>query len=98
MYMYMYILKQAVNVDALCATIPEVVKERCPDMEDQAESVMSKFGRALLLFSKCHNGINSSHYFKDSELSALRKIITIIIAQIEHNSLTNSIFPSSWGY
>ena len=65
--------QQAVNVDTICAAIPKIAMERCPEMEDQAQAVANKFGRALLLFSKCHNSLNSSNAFDSSTLSALRK-------------------------
>ena len=59
-------------MDKICAVLPKVASERCPDMEEQAQAVANKYGRALL-FSKCHNSFNSSHYFDDAALSALRK-------------------------
>ena len=40
--------QQAANVDTICAAIPEFATERCPEMEDQAQAVANKFGRALL--------------------------------------------------
>ena len=40
--------QQAANVDTICAAIPEIATERCPEMEDQAQAVANKFGRALL--------------------------------------------------
>ena len=60
---------QAVNVDAIYAAIPQIAVEKCPDMENQAQAVANKYGRALLLFSRCHNSFNSSKYFEDSDLS-----------------------------
>ena len=42
-------------------------------MEEQAQVVANKYGRALLLFAKCHNSFNSSLYFDDAALSTLRK-------------------------
>jgi hypothetical protein len=60
-------------VDKICAVLPKVASERCPDMEEQAQAVANKHGRALLLFSKCHNSFNSSLYFDDAALSNLRK-------------------------
>ena len=50
-------ITQAVNVDKICAVLPKVASERCPDMEEQAQAVANKHGRALLLFSKCHNSL-----------------------------------------
>ena len=64
---------QAVNVDKICAAIPQVAIEKCPDMEDKAQSVANKYGRALVLFSRCHNSFNSSRHFDDSDLASLRK-------------------------
>ena len=64
---------QAINVDKICAMLPQVASERCPDMEEQAQA--NKYGRALLLFSKCHNTYNSSRHFDDAALSPLRKTI-----------------------
>ena len=40
--------QQAANVDTICAAIPEIATERCPEMEYQAQAVANKFGRALL--------------------------------------------------
>ena len=56
-------------MDKICAVLPKVASERCPDMEEQAQAVANKYGRALL-FSKCHN---SFKYFDDAALSTLRK-------------------------
>ena len=61
---------QAVNVDKVCAAIPEVAAEKCPDMEEEAQRVANKYGRALL-FSKCHNAFDSSRHFHDSDVSIL---------------------------
>ena len=38
-------------MDRICATIPAVARDRCPDMEDMAQVVANKHGKALLLFS-----------------------------------------------
>lgn len=62
-----------VNVEKMCAVLPQVASERCPDMEEQAQAVAHKYGRAVLLFSKCHNAYNSSQYFDNSALSTLYK-------------------------
>ena len=43
-------------------------------METQAQEVVNKYGKALLLFSKCHNAFNSSNHFQDSDVSTLRKL------------------------
>ena len=71
---YMDFSTQAANVDSLCAAIPQPAAEKCPDMEDEAQAMVNKYGRALLLFSKCHNAFNSGKYFDDPSLSALRKV------------------------
>ena len=70
---YIIMCMQAVNVDAICAAITAVAVDRCPEMEDLAQAVAHKCGRALLLFSKCHNAYNSSNSFQDSDISSLRK-------------------------
>ena len=67
-------IMQAVNIDSICAAIPQVAAEKCPDMEDEAQAVANKYGKALLLFSKCHNSFNSSKYFENSDLSSLCKM------------------------
>ena len=56
--------------------IPEIAAERCPDMEDQAQGVANKYGKALLLFSKCHNAYDSSRH---SDLSTLGKMRASLI-------------------
>ena len=66
-------IAQAINVDKICAVLPQVASERCPDMEEQTQAMANKYGRALLLFSKCHNTYNSSRHFDDAALSTLRK-------------------------
>ena len=60
-------------MDAICVTLPRVAAEQCPDMEDMAQSVANKYGRALMLHSKCHEQFNSSNTFSDKTLVSLRK-------------------------
>lgn len=83
LYMYTYYLHvqtqpfsnsfKPTNVDAICATLPRVATERCPDMDDMAQAVANKYGRALMLYSKCHGQFNSSNTFSDEALTSLRK-------------------------
>ena len=61
-------------MDKICAAIPQIAEKRCSDIADQAQAVANKYGTALLLFSKCHNMLNSSNKFEDSDISALSKI------------------------
>ena len=61
-------------MDKLCAAIPQVATERCPDMEEQTQEVANKYGKALLLFSRCHNAFDSSRNFNDGDISTLRKL------------------------
>ena len=63
------------NVDAICATLPRVATDRCPDMDDMAQAVANKYGRALMLYSKCHGQFNSSNTFSDEALASLRKFM-----------------------
>ena len=60
-------------MDAICATLPRVAAERCPDMDDMAQAVANKYGRALMLYSKCHGQFNSSNTFSAEALVSLRK-------------------------
>ena len=55
-------------MDKICAVLPKVASERCPDMKEQAQAAANKYSRGLLLFSKCHNSFNSSLYFDDAAL------------------------------
>ena len=77
----------------ICAVLPQVACERCPDMEEQAQAVAHEYGRALLLFSKYHNAYNSSQYFDNSALSTLRK--TIIHIHYAFLSLPYSVWHRS---
>ena len=52
---------QWTDVDPICATLPRVAAERCPYMDDMAQAVANKYGRALMLYSKCHGQFNSSN-------------------------------------
>ena len=61
-------------MDAICATLPRVAAERCPDMEEMTQSVSKKYGRALMLYAKCHEQFNSSNTFTDDMLVSLRKL------------------------
>ena len=65
---------QARNVDKICATLPAVAADRCSDMEDKAQYIANKYGRAFLLYSKCHNQFNSSGHIPEEELACLRKL------------------------
>ena len=60
-------------MDAICATLPRVAAERCPDMDDMAQAVANKYGRALMLYSKCHGQFNSSNTLFAEALVSLRK-------------------------
>ena len=53
--------------------IPEVVAQRCPEMEDMAQAVANKHGKALFLFSKRHQQFNSPERFTPDRLTSLRK-------------------------
>ena len=59
-------------MDAIAATLPRVSAERCPDMDDMTQSVANKYGRALMLYSKCHEQFNRSKTFSDESLHSLR--------------------------
>ena len=63
------------NVDTICAAIPQVALKRCVAIKEKAQAVANKFGKALSLFLKCHNLVNSSNFFKDTDLSTLSKLI-----------------------
>ena len=73
---------QAASIDKLCSAIPQLATEKCPELEDQAQAVMNKYGRALLLYSKCHNIFNSSMHFDNCDLSTLRKNRTDTLVQL----------------
>ena len=64
-------------MNKICATIPKVVAERYPEMEEMAQSVANKHGKALLLFSKCHQQFNSQSRFTPETLSSLGKLYTV---------------------
>ena len=42
-------------------------------MEDAAQAVANKYGRALLLYSKCHNVFNGQGYLCADDIVTLRK-------------------------
>ena len=69
---------QSENVDKICAAISKVAAEKCPTMEDQAQEVANKHGKALLFYSQCHNAFDSSKGFHDSDISSLRKQINCV--------------------
>ena len=48
-------------------------------MEDMAQLVANKYGRALMLYSKCHELLNSSDRFSEEMLTSLRKFPNITI-------------------
>lgn len=64
---------QAPNIDKICACLPKVASDRCPQMEDAAQTVANKYGRALLLYSKCHNVFNGQGHLSQSNITTLRK-------------------------
>ena len=78
-HIFLHLHIQAVNVDALCAVIPAIAVDRCPEMEERAQAVANKHGRGLLLFSECHNKYNSSKLFEAADLSALRKWCSSVV-------------------
>ena len=60
-------------MDTICACLPKVASDRCPEMEDAAQAVANKYGRALLLYSKCHNVFNGQGYLCADDIVTLRK-------------------------
>ena len=56
------------------ATIPKVVAEHFPEMEEMAQLVIEKHGKACFLFSKCHQQFNSQSMFTPEMLSSLGKL------------------------
>ena len=61
-------------MNKICATIPKVVAERCPEMEEMAQLVIEKHGKAFLLFSKFHQQFNSQSMFTPEMLPSLGKL------------------------
>ena len=62
-------------------TVAHVAAKRCPDMEDMARLVDNKYGRALMLYSKCHELFNSSDRFSEEMLASLRKFPNLTILE-----------------
>lgn len=89
---------QAVNVDTISASIPKVASERCPEMEDAADAVASKYGRVFLLFSKCHVKLNSQDHFTQSDIATLRKLTNLnkaVIVYLMQKVILTIFFPST---
>ena len=42
-------------------------------MEDMAQGIASKYGKAFLLYAKCHEEFNSSKMFTPAMVASLRK-------------------------
>ena len=59
-----------------------MAEERCPELGDRAQLVANKYGRALLLFAKCHQCFNSSHRLSDADLSTLGKLFNILVLRM----------------
>ena len=86
-YITLYIkILQAINVNKICATIPKVVAERCPEMEEMAQLVIEKHGKAFLLFSECHQKFNSQSMFTPEMLSSLGKLYTVFSVTVAVSS------------
>ena len=66
---------QSKNIETLCANIKDVAQD--PDLKPYAEEVVMKFTRVLNLFSKCHNGYNSSNYKNTEDIKQLGIHITL---------------------
>ena len=45
--------------DELCSAVVRVARESCIDLIAEAINVHGKFSKILLLFGKCHSGVNS---------------------------------------
>ena len=84
---------QAPNVDTICACLPKVASDRCPNMEDAAQAVANKFGRALLLYSKCHNRFNGQGLLNEDDVVTLRKLdrFTLFLKIMQRLTLTGSL-------
>ena len=66
--------------------------ERCPELEDMAQEVANKHGRALLLFFKCHQKFNSQERFTPDQLLSLRKYNVL---QLKVCTLMHLQYPES---
>ena len=60
-------------------------------MEDMAQSVANKHGKALLLFSKCHQQFNSQNKFTTEMLVLLRKLNSVIHKKMKRTSIIMSV-------
>ena len=47
------------SVDELCSAVVRVARESCINLIAEATNVHNKFSKVLLLFGKCHSGVNS---------------------------------------
>ena len=62
-------------------------------MEDAAQAVANKFGRALLLYSKCHNRFNGQGLLNEDDVVTLRKLdrFTLFLKIMQRLTLTGSL-------
>ena len=60
-----------VGCQYISATLPRVAA--CPQLEDKAQTIANKYGRVLLLYSKCHGKFNCQERFSEDDCVTLRK-------------------------
>ena len=70
MYQCCFYPIQPKSIEALCSNI---TKLSTPRLQEEVNNVVTKFTHALSLFSKCHNGYNSSVYMGDEDIKQLGK-------------------------
>ena len=65
----MYI--QPKSIETLCNNITRLNQHSA--LQQHVQNVVSKFNEVLTLYSKCHNGYNSSTYMDDTDIKGLGK-------------------------
>ena len=72
-HVHIMTLTQAANINTICTAKPEVALAKCPEVEDVPQAVANKYGKTILLFSKCQISLNPSKHVEDTDISSLRK-------------------------
>ena len=61
------------NTGALCKSVVDLAKERCPQLVHKAEFIEKTFLKAFTLFAQCRKIYDSGKVIKENTAKELRK-------------------------
>lgn len=69
---YLILTIQERNIETLCDSVPSLALQQYPSLHTQAQQIKTKFRKAFVLFSVCHN-LYDKNYLNDNDTEVLGK-------------------------